>query len=29
MSYCLMGEDEAQMHQSTVLLFNEDNSIKK
>jgi len=29
MSYCLMGEDEAQMHQPTVLLFNEDNSIKQ
>ena len=29
MSYCLMGEDEAQMHQPTILLFNEDNSIKE
>ncbi len=29
MSYCLMTEDEAQMHQPTVLLFNEDNTIKE
>jgi aspartate 1-decarboxylase len=29
MSFCTMSEDEAQMHQPTVLLFNEDNSIKE
>lgn len=29
MSYCLMTEGEAQMHQPTVLLFNEDNSVKE